>query len=164
MVLHDILPPPRSDTPPRSPAIAAGARIHAVSGAVPVLRRARTEDAATLWALCQEAAGVRGPADRMPLPLREALFDAPCRSWAWLAEADGVLAGAIVASTGLVLPRGGYCLAIDGVYVRPRWRRRGIGARLQAHALAMAAEMGCLRLRLPDGSELPVPSREGAQR
>lgn len=131
----------------------------------PTLRRAFGGDARTLWALCREAAAAPDPAQAlaadMPLPLREALFDTPCRSWAWLAEVSGDAIGMIVASAGLVLPQGGYCLSVDAIYVRPAWRGRGVGTRLQAYALAMAAEMGCLQLRLGDGRvlEAVAPAR-----
>lgn len=124
----------------------------------PSLRRAFFGDACVLWSLCREAAAASAPAlaPEMPPPLREALFETPYRSWAWLAEVGGEPVGAVVASVGLALPQGDYCLAIDAVYVRAGWRGRGIGARLQAHALAMAAEMGCRQLRLADGSALPA--------
>lgn len=124
----------------------------------PLLRRAFPGDARVLWSLCREAAdaSVPAPAPEMPLPLREALFETPCRSWAWLAEIGGEPVGVILASVGLVLPQGEYCLAIDAAYVRAGWRGRGIGTRLQAHALAMAAEMGCRQLRLADGRALPA--------
>lgn len=129
----------------------------------PTLRRAFHGDAQRLWSLCREAAGgtgMRVPPE-LPLPLREALFETPCRSWAWLAEIGGETVGTVVASVGLALPQGGYCLTIDALYVRPGWRGRGIGSRLQAHALAMAAELGCRQLRLADGArlstDLPAP-------
>lgn len=121
------------------------------------LRRVGPDDAGALWALCCEAAGSGLAGPSMPAALHDALFDTPCRSWAWLAESGGEVAGALLASAGLVLPQGGWCLAVDAVYVRPRWRGQGIASRLQAHALAMAAEMGCLQLRLHDGGALPVP-------
>lgn len=121
----------------------------------PTLRRAGRGDAARIMALCREAAGVDAP-ETLPLPLREALFDTPCRSWAWLAEIGGEPVGLLLASPGLVLPQGAYCLAIDALYVRAGWRRRGIGRRLQEHARTMAAELGCVQLRLADASLLPV--------
>jgi GNAT superfamily N-acetyltransferase len=126
----------------------------------PSLRRVFAGDARTLWSLCQEAAAASPLAPEMPLPLREALFDTPCRSWAWQAEIGGEALGVIVASGGLALPLGGYCLTVDAVYVRPAWRGRGIGTRLHAHARAMAAEMGCQQLRLSDGRVLPAVAPE----
>ena len=119
------------------------------------LRRALPRDAAALWSLCREAAGLGDDAP-VPLPLRETLFDTPCRGWAWLAEIDGQVVGVAVASAGLSLPEGGYRLSLDGLYVRPPWRTRGLGARLDAHVREMAAEMGCRELRLPDGGLLPI--------
>jgi len=121
------------------------------------LRRALPKDAQAVWSLCREAAGRRAAdAAPLPLPLRETLFDTPCRGWAWLAEVDGQPVGMAAASAGLALPSGAYRLSIDGLYVRPSWRGRGLGTRLTAHVREMAAEMGCRELRLPDGEVLPI--------
>jgi GNAT superfamily N-acetyltransferase len=122
------------------------------------LRRAVPKDAQALWSLCCEAASLASlpsPASP-PLPLRETLFETPCRGWAWLAEVDGQLVGMAVASAGLSLPAGTYCLSVDGWYVRPAWRGRGLGDRLIVHVQAMAAEMGCQEMRLPDGQRRPI--------
>lgn len=119
------------------------------------LRRALSKDATALWSLCREAAGL-GADEPVPLPLREALFDTPCRGWAWLAEIDGQVVGMAVASAGLSLPQGAYRLSLDGLYVRPAWRARGLGSRLDAHVRQMAQEMGCHELRLPNGALLPI--------
>lgn len=122
------------------------------------LRRALAKDAIAVWSLCREAAGL--PAESpLPLPLRETLFDTPCRGWAWLAEIDGQPVGMAVASAGLSMPQGAYRLSLDGLYVRPAWRGRGLGARLQAHVREMAQEMGCQELRLPDGEVFPICSQ-----
>ena len=122
------------------------------------LRRALAKDAAAVWSLCREAADMPAEAP-LPLPLRETLFDTPCRGWAWLAEIDGQPVGMAVASAGLSLPHGAYRLSLDGLYVRPVWRGRGLGARLKSHVQEMAQEMGCHELRLPDGDVFPISTQ-----
>lgn len=154
MALHEFLAEAPAAARPHAAceAVVPAPRHPAPLPVAPSMRRALPGDARVLWSLCREAAAPAAAlAPEMPLPLREALFETPCRSWAWLAELGGEAVGVVVASAGLVLPQGGYCLAVDAVHVRPDWRGRGIGTRLQAHALAMAADMGCQGLRLADG-------------
>lgn len=129
------------------------------------LRRAQARDAQAIWSLCREAAGLpAGASLPLPLPLRETLFDTPCRGWAWLAEIDGQAVGVVVASAGLALPSGAYRLSIDGLYVRKAWRGRGLGTRLTAHVREMADEMGCRELRLSDGTLCAIsPLAEAAR-
>ena len=87
---------PRSSVPPaatvrRLPATTPGNRpMNSVplrrspAPSAPSVRRVLRGDARRLWSLCQEAAAAAGTTlvAEPSLPLREALFDSPCRSWA----------------------------------------------------------------------------------
>jgi ribosomal protein S18 acetylase RimI-like enzyme len=67
---------------------------------------------------------------------------------AWVAEAQGRLAGYLVAVTVLSLEHGGLTAEIDELFVRPEARSQGIGSRLLAEAEAALAARGCVRLQL----------------
>lgn len=112
------------------------------------LERVDADALPRVWALCREASELPLPA-HAPLPLREALLDAPYRAWAWLARSDGRDVGVLVASVVLDLPSGEYGLRIDGLYVKPAWRGCGIGEGLRLHAQRVADDMGCARVHWP---------------
>lgn len=112
------------------------------------LERVGADSLPRVWSLCREAAERDLPA-QVPLPLREALLDAPYRAWAWLARSAERDVGVLVASVGLDLPGGEYCLRVDGLYVKPAWRGCGIGEGLRAHARRVADDMGCARVHWP---------------
>lgn len=112
------------------------------------LERVDADGLARLWALCREASDTPLPA-HAPLPLREALLDAPYRAWAWLARSGDRDVGVLVASVGLDLPGGEYGLRVDGLYVKPAWRGGGIGEGLRMHAQRVADDMGCARVHWP---------------
>ncbi len=112
------------------------------------LERVDADALARLWVLCQEASATPLPGSA-PLPLREALLDAPYRAWAWIARSGGRDVGALVASVGLDLPEGEYCLRVEGLYVKPAWRGGGIGEGLRLQARRIADDMGCTRLHWP---------------
>jgi GNAT superfamily N-acetyltransferase len=67
---------------------------------------------------------------------------------AWVAEAEGRLAGYLVAVTVLSLEHGGLLAEIDELFVLPEARSHGVGARLLAAAEAALAARGCVRLQL----------------
>jgi ribosomal protein S18 acetylase RimI-like enzyme len=59
---------------------------------------------------------------------------------AFVAEVDGVIVGAVtLAFKGIF---GGNKPTLDGLYVLPEYRRRGIGCRLITHAVRRFAEVG----------------------
>jgi len=67
---------------------------------------------------------------------------------AWVAEAEGGLAGYLIAVTVLSLEHAGIMAEIDEFFVLPEARSQGVGARLLAAAEAALAARGCVRLQL----------------
>ena len=100
---------------------------------------------------------IRGLAEYERLPhevvateerLRESLFGARPEAEvviAWSREEPGEAAGFALFfhNYSTFLARRG--LALEDLFVRPRWRGRGLGRRLLAHLAALAVERGCGR-------------------
>jgi GNAT superfamily N-acetyltransferase len=84
---------------------------------------------------------------RLELLLKQLLGSAHLGA-AWVAEAEGRLAGYLIAVTLLSLEHGGLMAEIDELFVLPEARGQGIGARLLAAAEAALAARGCVRVQL----------------
>jgi GNAT superfamily N-acetyltransferase len=121
------------------------------TAALPLVRRLAPDDLPQLMRLCAELAEEQAlPAEAEPrIELLEALFDAPVRTWVWVAEQHGQLAGFIAASAGLAFPQQRYHLSIDALHVSAPWREDGIADALLTFARARAVELDCVQLRGP---------------
>lgn len=80
--------------------------------------------------------------------LLQQLLSEPRLGAAWVAEAEGRLAGYLIAVTVLSLEHGGLMAEIDEFFVLPEARAHGVGTRLLAAAEAALAACGCVRLQL----------------
>ena len=84
---------------------------------------------------------------RIELLLQQLIAD-PHLGAAWVAEAQGRLAGYLLAVTVLSLEHGGLMAEIDEFFVLPEARTQGVGSQLLAAAEAALAARGCVRLQL----------------
>jgi GNAT superfamily N-acetyltransferase len=80
--------------------------------------------------------------------LLKRLIATPHLGAAWVAEAEGRLAGYLIAVMVLSLEHGGLMGEIDEFFVLPEARAQGVGARLLEAAEAALAARGCVRLQL----------------
>jgi GNAT superfamily N-acetyltransferase len=81
------------------------------------------------------------------------LLAEPALGGAWVAEAEGVLLGYLVAVCVLSLEHGGVMAEIDEFYLVPAARGRGSGSALLQHAQADLRSRGCVRLQLQLGRD-----------
>lgn len=126
----------------------------------PLIRRITRGDVPQLMTLCAELAEEQAlPSAAMPrLELLEALFDAPVRTWVWVAEHHDRLVGFIAASAGLAFPQQRYHLSIDALHVSAPWREDGIAEALLTFAGARAVELDCVQLRGPQQAMADLPA------
>lgn len=113
------------------------------------IRPATSDDVATILAFIQELAEYERLADAVVATessLREALFGPRPASEVLLAEADGVPAGFALFfhNFSTFLSRRG--LYLEDLYVRPAFRRLGIGRALLTRLAALAVDRGCGRM------------------
>lgn len=117
--------------------------------AAPAIRPARPGDCEAIHAMVRELAEFERLAHEhvaTPDDLRSGLFGARPSAEAAIAEVDGEVVGfALLFPTfSTFLGRPG--LWLEDLYVRPAWRRRGIGRALLAHVAGLARARGCGRL------------------
>ena len=79
------------------------------------------------------------------------LISEPQRGACWVAEADGRLAGYLVAVFEFSLEHGGLMAEIDEVFVSDEFRSGGLGSLLLTRAERDLAERGLVRLQLQLG-------------
>jgi len=80
--------------------------------------------------------------------LIEALFDAPRRAWAWVAESGDELVGYVSATVDFSILERGYYVNLDYPFVRSAWRHVGVEQHLFQRIVAMAKDTGCLYIQL----------------
>lgn len=78
--------------------------------------------------------------------IERALFSARPEAWAALAEIEGETAGIAIWFYNFSTFAGGEGLYLEDLYVRPRWRGRGIGFALLRWLARDARERGCRRM------------------
>jgi ribosomal protein S18 acetylase RimI-like enzyme len=102
----------------------------------PAVHPATLEDVPSLVGLMQDFyAEAPSPFDRQQATdTFDRLLRDPARGAVWLLEADSEAAGYIVLTVGFSLEYGGLDAFVDDLYVRPRFRRQGLG-RLALEAL-----------------------------
>jgi GNAT superfamily N-acetyltransferase len=119
-----------------------------------VIRFASTDDAAAIAALVErywEFESIEG-FDRLRVAtLLAQLISEPQRGACWVAEADGRLAGYLLAVFAFSLEHGGLMAEIDEVFVSDEFRSAGLGSLLVTRAERDLAERGMVRLQLQLG-------------
>ena len=136
------------------------------------VRRVTRAQAAALMHLCD-----RHKAERPPTPgtraaggvleLMEALFEAPLRAWAWIAERRGEPAGYAFATVGFSMVERAYYLNLEALFVPASARPSDVASRLFDAARRMASDLGCVDLRwqVPvgqGGAPMAMPGHTGA--
>lgn len=113
-----------------------------------VIRPAREEDLPDLVALIHELAAyerLEEECDPDPEDLRETLFGRRPVAEALICEWQGATAGMAVFFHGMSTFRGLPTLYLEDLFVRPAFRRRGIGREVLAHLARLARQRGCCR-------------------
>jgi GNAT superfamily N-acetyltransferase len=127
-----------------------------------LIRFASTDDAGAIAALVErywEFESIDG-FDRLRVAtLLAQLISEPQRGACWVAEADGRLAGYLLAVFVFSLEHGGLMAEIDEVFVSDEFRSAGLGSLLVTRAERDLAERGMVRLQLQLGVR-----NEGARR
>jgi GNAT superfamily N-acetyltransferase len=91
-----------------------------------------------------------------PARAREAfqvLLDDPGLGEVWLAQVEGREAGYMVLTFGYSMEYGGRDAFIDDLFVRPTYRRAGLGSALVGHAREVCAARGVRALHLEVGRD-----------
>lgn len=121
-----------------------------------LIRFASTEDAAAIAALVErywEFESIEG-FDRLRVAVLLAqLISEPQRGACWVAEAEGRLAGYLLAVFVFSLEHGGLMAEIDEVFVSAEFRSAGLGSLLVTRAERDLAERGMVRLQLQLGMQ-----------
>jgi GNAT superfamily N-acetyltransferase len=119
-----------------------------------LIRLAATDDAAAIAALVESYwafESIEG-FDRLRVAtLLAQLISQPQRGACWVAEADGRLAGYLLAVFVFSLEHGGLMAEIDEVFVSEEFRSAGLGSLLVTRAERDLAERGMVRLQLQLG-------------
>jgi GNAT superfamily N-acetyltransferase len=119
-----------------------------------LIRFASTEDAAAIASLVEsywQFEAIEG-FDRLRVAtLLAQLISEPQRGACWVAEADGRLAGYLLAVFVFSLEHGGLMAEIDEVFVSDAFRSAGLGSLLVTRAERDLAERGMVRLQLQLG-------------
>ncbi len=113
------------------------------------LRPATEADVPVILQLIRELAEYEGLLPEVvatEAPVRESLFGDRPRAEAILGEAAGVVAGFAVYFHNFSTFLGRPGLYIEDVFVRPRFRGRGLGRRFFIHLARLARDRGCGRM------------------
>ncbi len=121
----------------------------------PAVRPATLDDVPLLVELMQEFYAESA----MPLEPRQAaasfaqLLGDPARGAVWLLGAGEAWAGYVVLAVGFSMEYGGLDAFVDDLYVRPRFRRRGLGRLALCTLLAEGRRRGVRALHLEVGRD-----------
>lgn len=123
-----------------------------------MIRPARPEDAeqvAALFNAINSLDGTPPPVTMTGAHVAQHLLGPSPWSLLRVAEADGVVAGFVTASPAYDSARAAGCFIVVDLYVRPDFRRRGIGRALMAAIAAEGRRRGaaCLWWGVDDGDE-----------
>lgn len=113
-----------------------------------VLRAARREDSALIFALVRELADyekLSGEADATPEQIAAELFSAQPRLFCDIAEWNGEPAGFSVWFLNFSTFRGRHGIYVEDLFVRPAFRGKGIGKALMARLARRCVEDGLAR-------------------
>ncbi|KRA42362.1 GNAT family N-acetyltransferase [Pseudoxanthomonas sp. Root630] len=118
------------------------------------INRVTRSHAAALMQLCDRhmaelpaGASAQRAAGGRVLELMEALFEAPLRAWAWIAECDGMPQGYAFGTVGFSMMERAYYFNLESLFVPADARPSGAASALFDAARAMADELGCIDLR-----------------
>ena len=81
------------------------------------------------------------------------LFENPDRGCVWIAEAAGTAAGHAVLTVRYTMEHGSLSGYIDDLFVRPRFRRRGIARALVSELFVEGRRRGCRSVYVEVGAE-----------
>jgi ribosomal protein S18 acetylase RimI-like enzyme len=115
-----------------------------------VVRAPRPRDVDDLFELIREFARHENMLSKFALTpenLKGVLFCKPKQFFCIVAEADERIVGYAIWSRSFAFFRGGWVLFLEGLYVRSRYRGRGIGKQLLAHVAKRAIRERCLGVR-----------------
>lgn len=115
---------------------------------LPIIRAAGPGDAAQILAFIRELAEYERLAAEVTATradIARALAGDPPAAQCLLAEADGEAVGFALFFHNFSTFTGKRGLYLEDLFVRPRWRGRGIGRRLLARLARIAVERGCAR-------------------
>lgn len=113
-----------------------------------IIRPARREDSALIFALVRELADyekLRDEMDATPEQIEAALFAPMPRLFCEIAEWNGEPAGFSVWFLNYSTFRGRHGIYVEDLFVRPAFRGRGIGKALMARLAKHCVEQGCAR-------------------
>lgn len=161
-------------SPRRRDAAVSPLAIRAIAPAPQVrVHRVTRAQAAALMQVCDRhmaelpagASAQRSVGGRV-LELMEALFEAPLRAWAWIAERDGVPQGYAFGTVGFSMIDRAYYFNLESLFVSVDARPSGAASALFDAARAMADELGCIDLRwqvpLAQEGALALPGQAAA--
>lgn len=115
----------------------------------PVIRSARPDDAAELASIIHELAAFERAAKDCTVTehhLRTALFGASPAAYAHVAEVDGAIAAGALWFVNFSTWDGVPGIYLEDLFVRPEFRRRGLGRALLAELAREAVSAGYTRL------------------
>ena len=113
-----------------------------------VIRAARPEDSALIFALVNELADyekLSGEVDATEQEIAEALFCETPRLYCDIAEWDGEPAGFAIWFLNYSTFRGRHGIYVEDIFVRPAYRKRGIGKALMARLAQRCVKKGYAR-------------------
>ena len=110
-----------------------------------ILRQARPEDAAAIYAMIYELA-VYEKVVTTPEEIRETLFGAGSNTEALIAEYEGNIIGYAVFFTSYSTWLGRNGIYMEDLYVSPEYRGKGAGRALLKHIAQLAVKRQCGRL------------------
>jgi GNAT superfamily N-acetyltransferase len=113
-----------------------------------VIRPARREDSALIFALVKELADyekLTAEVDATEAQIAAALFADQPRLYCDIAEWDGEPAGFAVWFLNYSTFRGRHGIYVEDIFVRPPYRKRGIGKALMANLARRCVEQGHVR-------------------
>lgn len=112
------------------------------------IRAARPDDSALIFALVRELADyekLSGEVDATPEAISAALFAREPRLFCDIAEWDGDPAGFAIWFLNFSTFRGRHGIYLEDIFVRPAFRKRGIGRALMAQLAARCLAQGYAR-------------------
>jgi len=115
-----------------------------------VIRRARSDEAGVVFALIQELADyekLSHEVDATEADIADALFSEHPRLFCELAEWDGEVAGFAAWFVNFSTFAGRHGIYLEDLYVRPAFRRNGIGQALLGHLARECIARGWSRLQ-----------------